>query len=154
MEPLNLINEEARLFAGASYPEMKPRLPIYKTVILGNPVTKKNSQQILNNTRTGRAFIAQSQKYKKYEADALRQLRRRSTIIEPVCVEVHFYRDSLRRVDLTNLLEAVDDILVKAGILQDDDFKTIVSHDGSRVFIDRKNPRTEVFIYPEEATYV
>lgn len=47
---------------------------------------------------------------------------------------------------MTNLLEAVDDILVKAGILEDDNYKVLASHDGSRVFVDRKNPRTEIYI--------
>lgn len=51
-----------------------------------------------------------------------------------------------RRVDLTNLLEAVDDVMVKARVLLDDHCGIIVSHDGSRVLYDEKNPRTEVSI--------
>ena len=45
-----------------------------------------------------------------------------------------------------NLLEAVDDILVKYGVLKDDNFKIIKSHDGSTVEVDRKRPRTEIEI--------
>ena len=48
--------------------------------------------------------------------------------------------------DLTNLLEAIDDILVSYGVLSDDNFTVIVSHDGSRVYIDKENPRTEITI--------
>ena len=44
------------------------------------------------------------------------------------------------------MLEAIDDIMVKAGLLQDDNYTIIASHDGSRVFVDPKNPRTEVYI--------
>ena len=51
-----------------------------------------------------------------------------------------------RRVDLTNLLEAVDDVLVRAGVLKDDHCGIIVSHDGSRVLYDKDNPRTVLFI--------
>lgn len=51
-----------------------------------------------------------------------------------------------RRVDLTNLLEAIDDILVLNGVLSDDNSQIIVSHDGSRVYYDKQNPRTEVEI--------
>ena len=57
-----------------------------------------------------------------------------------------FYRSDARRVDLTNLEEALDDILVLYGILRDDNFKIVQSHDGSRVYIDRENPRTEITI--------
>lgn len=51
-----------------------------------------------------------------------------------------------RRVDLTNLLEAIDDVLVKYGVLKDDNSEIITSHDGSRVLYDKDNPRTEVVI--------
>ena len=46
----------------------------------------------------------------------------------------------------TNLLEAIDDVLVKYQVLKDDDSKIIVSHDGSRVLFDPDRPRTEVTI--------
>ena len=51
-----------------------------------------------------------------------------------------------RRVDLVNLLEATDDVLVHYGVLEDDNSNIIVSHDGSRVFYDKENPRTEIYI--------
>ena len=51
-----------------------------------------------------------------------------------------------KRVDLTNLLESIDDIMVKYGTIADDDYKILVSHDGSRVLYDKENPRTEVYI--------
>lgn len=53
-----------------------------------------------------------------------------------------------RRCDLTNMLEAVDDIMVKYKLLQDDNCKIIVGHDGSRVLYDKENPRTEITITP------
>ena len=40
----------------------------------------------------------------------------------------------------------MDDILVKYGVLKDDNFKIIKSHDGSTVEIDRAKPRTEIEI--------
>ncbi len=54
--------------------------------------------------------------------------------------------ETKRRCDLTNLLEAIDDIMVECGVLADDNFTIIQSHDGSRVLYDKKNPRTEVYI--------
>lgn len=68
------------------------------------------------------------------------------TIAEPVEVKCLFYMPTRRKVDLTNLLEAIDDILVYAGTLADDNSNIIVSHDGSRVLYDKENPRTEVYI--------
>lgn len=51
-----------------------------------------------------------------------------------------------RRVDLCNLHEALCDVLVKFGVVQDDNCKIIASMDGSRVLYDKENPRTEVYI--------
>ena len=50
-----------------------------------------------------------------------------------------------------NLLQAVDDILVEAGILEDDNYCIVAGHDGSRVYYDKQNPRTEIGI--EEAAH-
>ena len=54
--------------------------------------------------------------------------------------------DSLRRVDLSNLLEATCDILTHYGVLQDDNSRIVESHDGSRVLLDREHPRAEIYI--------
>lgn len=59
-----------------------------------------------------------------------------------------FYMPTKRRVDLVNLLEALQDILVLAGVLVDDNSEIVVSTDGSRVLLDRENPRTEIEITP------
>ena len=57
-----------------------------------------------------------------------------------------FYMPTRRLVDLTNLLEAVDDVMVNEGIIKDDNCRIVVSHDGSRVLYDKDNPRTEITI--------
>lgn len=120
---------------------------IYQAMIPLNPRTKKNKQKIIYNKRTKTPMIVQNDKYKQYEKDAGWFLKRlASPIVVPVNVKCVFYRDSARRVDLTNLLEAIDDILIKYKILEDDNFEIIVAHDGSRVYIDRENPRTEIEI--------
>lgn len=112
------------------------------------PVSKKNSQQILTNKATGRPFIMPSKKYKEYEKDAAWFLTPRPP--KPIECELEikclFYMPTRRHVDLTNLLEAVDDLLVKHGIIKDDHSGIVVSHDGSRVLYDKESPRTEIFI--------
>ena len=92
-------------------------------------------------------MIIQSEEYKQYEKDAGWFLKKpASPISEPINIKCVFYRDSRRRVDLTNLLEAIDDILVKYKIIADDNFEIIRGHDGSRVFVDKDNPRVEIEI--------
>ena len=53
---------------------------------------------------------------------------------------------SRRRVDLTNLLEALDDMLVKAEVIKDDNRDIVAGHNFSKVFYDKENPRIEVEI--------
>ena len=111
------------------------------------PISKKNSQQILINRATGRPFIMPSKQYKQYEKDALQFIPKGwETIDQPVNVKCLFYMPTRRNVDLTNLLEAVDDIMVRAGLLKDDHSGIVAGHDGSRVLYDKENPRTEVEI--------
>lgn len=120
---------------------------LYQTMIPLNPKTKKNNQQVLYNSKTKKPFIAQNNAYKKYERDAGWFVKwNKPPIKEAVNVKCVFYRDSERRVDLTNLLEAIDDVLVKYKVLADDNFKIIASHDGSRVYVDREKPRIEIEI--------
>lgn len=110
------------------------------------PISKKNSQRIMTNRATGKPFIMPSAQYKQYERDAARFLPRGVHVAEPVNVKCLFYMPTRRKVDLTNLLEAIDDIMVKAGLLADDNSEIVQSHDGSRVFYDKANPRTEIII--------
>lgn len=112
------------------------------------PITKKNSQQIMTNKKTGRPFIMPSANYKKYERDAARFLTPRPPrpIECSLNIQCLFYLPTRRRTDLTNLLEAVDDVLVSTGIIADDHYGIVTAHDGSRCFHDKLNPRTEIII--------
>lgn len=110
------------------------------------PVSKKNSQRIFTNKRTGRPFIMPSEKYKEYEQAALWFIPKVECIDYPVEVKCLFYMPTHRKCDLTNMLESIDDIMVKSGLLADDNSAIIISHDGSRILYDKENPRTEVYI--------
>lgn len=110
------------------------------------PITKKNSQMILTNPKTGKPFIMPSKKYRDYEKQARQYVPNVATIDYPVNVKCLFYMQTHRKTDLTNLLEAIDDVLVHCGVLEDDNFTILESHDGSRVLYDKENPRTEVYI--------
>lgn len=124
------------------------------------PRTKKNHQIIAGRGRRcptcGKLetmFIKQGKAHDEYAAKALWYLRPRpkAPISQPVTVKYLFFLDADRRVDDLNLAEAADDLLVAAGILADDNRRIIVSHDGTRSYIDREHPRTEIYIEEAEA---
>ena len=119
-----------------------------KYIISLSPISKKNSQQILTNSKTKRPFIMPSKQYKAYEEKAAWFLRPRPPrpISCPVNVKCVFYMPTRRRVDKSNLEEAAHDVLVYAGILADDNRDIIAATDGSRVLYDKDNPRTEITI--------
>ena len=120
---------------------------LYQCLVPLNPRAKKNNQKIIWNRRTGTPAVVQNDIYKQYEKDCGWFLKApEKPIVGPVNIKCVFYRDSARRCDLTNLLEAIDDILVKYKIIQDDCFNILAAHDGSRVYVDRQNPRTEITI--------
>lgn len=108
------------------------------------PKTKKNSQRII--VAHGRPMIIPSEAYKQYEKDCKPYVPMLLSINEPVNVKATYYRKTKRRVDLTNLHEALHDMLVSYQVLVDDSYDIIRSTDGSTVEIDRENPRTEVEI--------
>ena len=113
------------------------------------PRTKKNSQQIYHKKVKGKKipFIVPSKAYQQYEIDAGWFIRPPEKPIDyKVNVKAYYYMDTKRKVDITNLNGALHDILVKYGVLKDDDSKIVVSTDGSRVRYDKDKPRTEVFI--------
>lgn len=113
------------------------------------PITKKNSSQIVMNQKTGKPYIIPSPAYRKFEKAAgwlIPGRFRNLQISSPVNVKCVYYMPTRRRVDLVNLQEATLDILVKYGVLEDDNYNIVASMDGSRVCYDPSNPRTEVTI--------
>ena len=116
-----------------------------KIIIRGDPRTKKNSQRLI---RAGLRMIPiYSEAYEQYRSDFLRQIIGQRYMIEnPVNVKCVYYMRTKRKVDLVNLLEATDDLLVDAMVLQDDNSNIVVGHDGSRVRYDKQNPRVEIEI--------
>lgn len=107
------------------------------------PTTKKNSSRII--VAGGRPRIIPSKKYIEYE-NACKWFLKPLGINYPINIKCIFYMPTRRRVDLTNLLSAIDDVLVKHGVIIDDNRDIIAAHDGSRVFYSKENPRTEIEI--------
>ena len=112
------------------------------------PITKKNSQQIIQCK--GRSMIIPSKQYKQYERDCKVFLPKAEPIDSPVNIQCVYYMRTRGRIDLTNLLSATMDTLVHHGVILDDNRNIAVSHDGSIVLYDKTNSRTEIEITPVE----
>lgn len=121
---------------------------IYKYTIPLPPVTKKNSQRILVNRKTGMPFIAPSSAYKRYEEQAIYFLtpKPKTPLAGRYNVKLLFYMPTRRKVDKTNLESAIMDVLVDSKILADDNRNIVAATDGTRVYYDKENPRTEIYI--------
>lgn len=108
------------------------------------PVTKKNHSQVI--FVSGRPRVIPSKQYIQYEKDCQFFMPRISTIDKPINVKAIYYMPTHRKVDLPNLHNALHDVLVHYGVVEDDNSNIIASTDGSRVRYDKENPRTEVEI--------
>lgn len=112
------------------------------------PATKKNSGQIVMRGKF--PVLLPSKQYLAFEKECLPYLKHVKgavgVIDYPVNVQCHFYTETKRKIDLTNLLNAIDDAMVKAGLVVDDNRDIIGAHDGSRVYHDKFSPRIEIKI--------
>lgn len=117
-----------------------------KLILYGDPRTKKNSSRIIMCGSYPK--LLPSKQYKAYEKDCLKQItgKYKKSIDKPCNMKCIYFMKTKRKVDLVNLLSATCDILVNAKVIADDNSKIIVSHDGSRVKLDRKLPRVEIDI--------
>lgn len=112
------------------------------------PRTKKNGGQIV--MRGKYPVLLPSKAYLVFEKSCLpylKQVKDTAGVINyPVNVQCIFFTETKRKIDLPNLLNAIDDAMVKSGFLIDDNRDIIAAHDGSRVFHDKYNPRIEVIV--------
>jgi Holliday junction resolvase RusA-like endonuclease len=140
-----------------------------KFIITGNPVSSKNSIRS-GITKQGRNYTYTKKNIKDYKDNGLKELLIQKKEyndnfntagicpeygdefpIETLCeVTFTFYVKDNRNYDMINLMQLPQDLLKQAGILADDNYKIIYSVDGSRVYIDKDNPRTEITIKIKE----
>lgn len=106
------------------------------------PVCKKYKKQFVRNGKNTTDFAFFAAKYLRPKPA--------KPITGPVQLVYRCYRETRHRVDDLNLYEALDDLLVKEGVLSDDNINVIRSRDGSRCFYDKERPRAEIFIFRYE----
>lgn len=122
-----------------------------KIIIPTVPRSKKNSQEIVFNKKTGHRMVIQNKKYTQYEKECKKYMPTLSQNINfPVNLQCNFYVNDARRRDIANYIEAIQDILVKYGIIEDDNYNIISSLNGCSMEIDRENPRVEIIITPKQ----
>jgi Holliday junction resolvase RusA-like endonuclease len=117
-------------------------------VIMGNPVSGKNSTQILLNKKTGSRFVKKSKAASAWQDEAIAQLtdqrkgKNRKTLRGALYVEYRAYQ-KWDACDIDNIEAALFDALKKAGVIEDD--KNIVDHRGQK-FVCKDSPRIEIEI--------
>jgi Holliday junction resolvase RusA-like endonuclease len=128
--------------------------------------SKKNSKRILKNFKTGKNFISSSKHYTTSLDGFLWQLAdsNNKTLwnrmlcdvehLKPLYLEFTFYRPTRQKFDYCNLVQGVQDMLVEAGYLQDDNADEIVPY-FAKYHIDKTNPRVEIRVIKKiEVQYV
>jgi len=120
-------------------------MEIVKIEIPIQPVTKKNHSNVV--MIKGRPIVLPSKPYLQYEKACKQYMPQLDKPIDyPINLKVHYYMGTRRKCDITNLLQASFDILVKYKVLEDDNYSIVSSVDGTQVFYDKDNPRCEIYI--------
>lgn len=109
--------------------------------------SKKNSQQILYNRYTRKPFISQGKLYKQFEAECGYYLiKHRYKIDYPINLKCTFYVPDKRQRDIVNLLNAIQDILVKYEVIADDNYNIVNSVDGTKIIYEKGRQETIIEI--------
>lgn len=112
--------------------------------------SKKNSQNIIVNPRTRKPMIIQSKLYREFEQECgYYLLKYKKNISTPVNLKCTFYVKDKRKRDIVNLLNAIQDILVKYGVIADDNYNIVKSVDGSRIIYEKGREETIIEIESE-----
>lgn len=89
--------------------------------------SKKNSKRIVG--RGKRMFIISSKNYLEWErekvGDILEQLDEINAITTPIRLAISFSSATKRKWDLSNKVESIQDLLVKVGVLEDDNWSIV-----------------------------
>jgi Holliday junction resolvase RusA-like endonuclease len=111
-------------------------------ILPGNVISKKNSKRICRGRLlSSKAFLA-------YEKACLQELMfRRVKWLGSYPVEMHcqFFRKTKQKFDYSNMMESLQDILVKAKVIADDDYQHVIPCRPSMA-IDKDNPRAVIIL--------
>lgn len=95
-------------------------------------------------------MIIQSEQYREFEKACgiyMKPIAKKiNPINRPVNLKCTFYFPDRRRRDTVNMLEAIQDILVKWEILEDDNYSIVASLDGTRSIYEKGREETIIEI--------
>ncbi len=117
----------------------------YKEITIPSRIpSKKNSKRIIQVH--GRPIIISSKDYLDWEKDALVYLKgiKINGKIEGIVIKI--FADSKRKSDLTNKAESIMDALVKAEVIEDDNWFVVPELLLKFGGVDKENPRAEIVI--------
>jgi len=110
--------------------------------IHGQCPSKKNSRRPY--VRAGRIMNFPSKKHEEWVKGALWELKQYKPMPKGrVKVDYMFYVQDLRKRDIDNMMASINDALVKAGIIEEDDWR-FLKVSGADAMLDRDNPRAEI----------
>jgi Holliday junction resolvase RusA-like endonuclease len=115
-----------------------------KIIFKGVPPSKKNSKQIF--MAGNRPVIMPSKLYKAWHEEMMWKMKGIKPIKGKVKLSMTLYAKDRRNGDLSNRFESIADLLVDAGVIEDDNWNIV--HKVEMIFggIDKDNPRAEVTI--------
>jgi Holliday junction resolvase RusA-like endonuclease len=115
--------------------------------IEGRIPSKKNSRCLF--VRGGKLMNIPSAKYTEWHKSAMEQvseIRKKYFLLKDVEIQIDFFAPDKRASDLSNKAESIMDLLVDAGILEDDNWWVV----GRLVLcfrgVDKANPGATVYI--------
>jgi hypothetical protein len=118
-----------------------PSQVITTFTFFGHIPSKKNSKRLIGTGRRPR--MISSEAYLEWERQELATLVDAPRLYPPYDVSIVFYPGSLRIFDCSNSEESLNDLLVKAGALVDDNWKVLRSVVREVGGLDIENPRVE-----------
>ena len=119
----------------------------WKYTITGDTPSKKNTKKFQRSS--GRTYY--SKKFLDWQEIALWELKTQERPDTPIdqteLVVIRFWRKYKHKADNTNLAEAPQDVLVKSGVLLDDNFEVCPYTVQQFMGYDKENPRCEIDIH-------
>ncbi len=116
--------------------------------IYGDVPSSKNSK-----VWTGKLLVSSGKVYRykrmakmQFEAHRNRFIKAASRKSVPLHVKFTFYRETHQRFDFNNISQAVCDLMVSCGWIEDDSYKYLVPVFNSEVIIDKVNPGVKIEI--------
>lgn len=122
----------------------------FSITLAGRVPSKKNSKRRIK--RGNHIFMVPSEAHEAWHTEQMLQLRGIQTtpLSKITCISIEFYPPDKRAGDLSNKAESIMDLLVDAGIIEDDNWFVVPTLILSLGRVDKKTPRAEILIQTPE----